>query len=707
MENILSENLIYVKVKQVAEALNKTVRTIQLYCKADKYEYRIVNGNGGQQYEILFTSLEPEIQAKLRGNNEYKNQICKVNNSIGGTEVSPLSKNDTIYANTPFAPHTFALTLSNSNQAVLSKTEMITLENYGLINTSNDNHVIPKKAKEKALCKIDLIRQWQNYRKGTNNKTKADKDFIKMYNENKYSEKIFKILGKVSLKTLYRWNKTYTESGYDFTSLVEHYNYGCESQLITNLADIEKFLLLKYMLYQNRYSLSRAYELIVRELNAYGYEAKSLASYRHVWNFITRNYSDIVSIARNGFKHSYDCELPYIAKDTSRLKVADVITGDGHVLDFMVQNPENGKPCRATLIGFIDNASRDLVGYDIMITENTQVIASALRHAIMYLGKMPKVVHLDNGRAFKGKTFTGDEKVDLTQAGIIGIYEKLGIKTIFSKPYNSKGKGNVERFFEELTSSFSKAFPSYIGNTISNQPACLKRNEKFHKQIAGDFVPTIEDVKFALENWLNSIYRQRVCLNDKTKTIEEFVNENKGQGVDIDLLDDLMLVSEERQINRGAIRLFNTRYYADELVGLNQKVIAKYDMFDLSYVKVFSLKGQYLCKAERDQLIHPYAELLGTAKDLADYKAKQKHNEKLKKERTNIAKSAMKTLYAKEGYDFKSMVKSKQKQIKLEKETEKEYKINFAENINILEEREENTYTLDNYGQILENRKIN
>lgn len=63
------------------------------------------------------------------------------------------------------------------------------------------------------------------------------------------------------------------------------------------------------------------------------------------------------------------------------------------------------------MIGFLDWKSTALVGYEIMIEENTQNIASALRNAILNLGNIPKFVYLDNGRAFRGNTFlTGNEQ---------------------------------------------------------------------------------------------------------------------------------------------------------------------------------------------------------------------------------------------------------------------------------------------------------
>lgn len=678
-----NKNLIYISLKQVAQISGKSLRTVQRYCFSGKYQYRMVNGNGGKQYEILVSSLEEEIQAKINTNS-------LINTSKAVTCVSP----STISLEGSNA-HTQVILIQEPSFSLLNKKELETLTTFGLIsNKSNENYIIPEDAKKLALAKVDLIMLWQNFRDNAKSKAVADKKFIKLYNSKQYNKYLYAQLGKISIRTLSRWYKTYIEANNDWQALINNYSYGCESQLITDLADIEKYYLLKYMLHQNKFNLGKAYELITIELKVKGVQNMcSLSAYRRVWQYVVTNYAEMVAFARGGMKSALDTELPHITKDLTKLNVGDVIVGDGHTLDFMVLNPLTNKPCRATLVGFEDEASRDLLGYEIMITENTQSIASALRHAIINLGKMPKIVHLDNGHAFKGKTFTGD--VDFASAGIQGLYAKLGIKTTFSKPYNGRAK-NIERFFNEFTSSFAKLIPSYIGNNIQNQPASTKRNEKFHKMLQGDYVPTIAETKVLIDEWLNKVYRQRRALNAPDKTIAQYVQEGKGQGVDIDLLDDLMLVSEERCIHKGAIRLFNTWYYSPKMVGLNQKVVAKYDMFDLSYLKIFSLKGEFICKAERAESVHPYAELLGSPKDLAEFKQQVKANEMLKKERVNTIKTTLKSLYKQDGFDLSKITKAKQIEVKKAELEDKKYKIDFAENINILADIEdEKVYDID------------
>ncbi len=100
--------------------------------------------------------------------------------------------------------------------------------------------------------------------------------------------------------------------------------------------------------------------------------------------------------------------------------------------------------------------STALVGYEIMMSENTQCIASALRNVILNLGLISKVVYQDNGKAFKSKYF---QHCDFEEGKFNGVYANLGIHSVFAKPYNARAKV-IERFFFEFQEEFEKLMPS-------------------------------------------------------------------------------------------------------------------------------------------------------------------------------------------------------------------------------------------------------
>ena len=62
------------------------------------------------------------------------------------------------------------------------------------------------------------------------------------------------------------------------------------------------------------------------------------------------------------------------------------------------------------------------------------------------------------------------------------------------------------------------------------------RNEKFHKQIHNDFVPTLDETMKMIDMWLN-FKNSQPCPNSPNKTIGEVLESRKRQNVDINQLE--------------------------------------------------------------------------------------------------------------------------------------------------------------------------
>ena len=327
--------------------------------------------------------------------------------------------------------------------------------------------------------------------------------------------------------------------------------------------------------------------------------------------------------------------------------MGDVLIADGHVLNFQVINPFTGKPTRATLVGFLDWKSTALVGYEIMMTENTQCIASALRNAILNLGIIPKVVYQDNGKAFKSKYF---QHCDFEEGEFNGVYANLGIHSVFAKPYNARAKV-IERFFLEFQEEFEKLMPSYIGTSIENRPAWMNRNEKLHLQIhqkqTKNHIPTVQEVIKYIDCWLE-FHNQKPCPNDRSKSIQEMLDSIQKQDINKSALDYLMMKTEGRTINKHGITFLNMHYRSDAILGLRDKIYIRYSLFDLSKVYVYSVKGEFLCVAHRVQKVHPMARVLGTVQDMEEYNQQYKKQQQIK---SRLAKK-VKAIYKSEDIPF-------------------------------------------------------
>lgn len=545
----------YITIKELADLKGVSTRAIRL--SKDKYNTREITVKGGKSFEILFSSIEPDLQEK------YLKNIIPVENK----KLLP-------------APVEFQK---------------------------------PEKAKVIALARYEFLKNWQEQRKVQKSKTKFDADFISTYNSGFLYPDIYSKIGKVSIGTLERWKRILSNST-NYELLIPKFHYTEFSR--TNLTDYEKQIFLKLLLHPNKFSIGKAISLTQYVLKTQNAQyIPSAGTFRRFANTYRNNNFDTWTLMRDGEKALKEQVIPHIIRDTSKIEVGEILVADGKRLNFQVINPFTGKPVRATIVGFLDWKSTALVGYEIMLEENTQCIASALRNAILNLGKIPRFVYLDNGKAFKNNYFRG-------------IYENLGITPIYANPYNPRSKV-IERFWKEMQESFEKMLPSYIGTSIENKPARLQRNEKFHSELHQNIVPTIPQTIQMIDSWLK--YKNSLpCSNDKTKTVFEMLATVEKQEINEQLLDDLMLATEVKTISSQGIRFLNSFYFNDALYGLRQKVVIKYSLFDLNSIKVYTTSGKFLCKAQKITPTHPLAYYTGDIKDIEDYKQKIVKQKQLK-----------------------------------------------------------------------------
>ncbi len=131
--------------------------------------------------------------------------------------------------------------------------------------------------------------------------------------------------------------------------------------------------------------------------------------------------------------------------------------------------------------------------------------------------------------------------------------------------------------------------------------------------------------------------------NAPDKTISEVLSERRKLNIDINILDDLMLATEVKTIQRNRIRFLGCDYFDERLYGFKSRVLIKYNLFDLTKIKVFTTKGEYLCTAERAAETNPMAKLLGNVQDYEDYKQKIVKQIQLKNKTVESVKKYLET----------------------------------------------------------------
>lgn len=448
-------------------------------------------------------------------------------------------------------------------------------------------------------------------------------EFLERYNSGSLLPETFKNLEKVSWQTLYRWWKAFNDYGID--GLIPQ--YGGEGN--SKATDHEKNFLLALLLNPHCLTIGYTIKLLKNRFKNIGLESPSSPrTLRRFADEFKKEHPDVWTLAREGEKALDDKFLPYIPRDRNFLKVGDVLVADGHRMNLLVTNPFTGDPCRPVIVFFIDWRSNFPLGWEIMLEESTQCIASAARNAILTLGKIPKIIYVDNGKAFKSRFFTS--KVNLTDIGIVGIFAFLKILITFTSPYNAKAKIN-ERFHRLLNEQFECLFDSYVGPSIEDKPAWTKRNEKLARSLHNDRIPKISEVNENLFKF-REFYIDQPSRGLDGKAPREIFESGKGPGIDSAELTYLMMEKEIKTIHRNGFTLFGCDWYDKVLYGYREPVLIKYSLFDLSQIYVFTIKGDLLCVVKPIPRVHPMAHELGTPKDMEEVKRQIAQKRKLKKQ---------------------------------------------------------------------------
>ncbi len=125
----------------------------------------------------------------------------------------------------------------------------------------------PEKSKQIAFTRLDLIHQWQEFRKKSTNKLPADYDFVKLHNS--LNSNLFEILGKISRGSLHRWSLMLNGTE-DYTKLLPQYKYSSVDEYRTVLTNEEIKIFMSLLLHPNRISIGKAIVLTKYKLKEQG-----------------------------------------------------------------------------------------------------------------------------------------------------------------------------------------------------------------------------------------------------------------------------------------------------------------------------------------------------------------------------------------------------------------------------------------------------
>ncbi|MCP4104349.1 MAG: hypothetical protein GY749_02255 [Desulfobacteraceae bacterium] len=497
---------------------------------------------------------------------------------------------------------------------------------------------IPRGSLEKANAKMDLLRLYiQSVEEAPwGAKKEAKNDFLAGYNRLNGCGShplIYKVIGPVAYSTIESWRKKFETSGNPLM-FADMRGYAAKGR--TKLSPREKEILAaEYLSPCGSRKTGRTVRQARKKMKEEGISSKISDKTCERWLkqwAAQKTVHPLAVYIRKGEKAWTDECAYYDERNYDNIAVGDILVADGHTLNFETLNPKTGKEKRMTLILFEDMRSAFPLGWEIMPTENTKAISAALRRAIIRLGKIPKAVYLDNGKAFGAKYFKG---TDFDQSGLSGLYARLGIQTIIAKAYHAQSK-TVERLFG-VFSELEEYSPTGTGPNINEKPPWRNRGEKLHKKVhekimAGRCV-TMSMAHQAIAGWFEEfVTRPSHGKRLRGYTPAEIFFPGQGSGVDIGKLDYLMMDEVIKKVYRNGIHLPHHAYpyYSDLLYGVTYEVVIRYDLHDTSYIIVEDPVDGAVFRAYSVDPLHPAAKLSENEEDrkLLKQRAEMKNSQK-------------------------------------------------------------------------------
>lgn len=516
--------------------------------------------------------------------------------------------------------------------------------------------------KELEVCnaRYSVVKQFREYSRineGDMGTTAAKEMFIALYNEGMLCADQRVVLGDISFPTVERWNKMLRDAG-DMLTALAPVRTGKKGR---DLEPLERDILIKCYCTDSKPGYKQAYKLACRILLSKGYEIDTLPTSVTAIRFLKdyeKQNAAIVTCRREGVKAMKDTQLPYLERDPNSLMFMDCLVADGKKLNFQIAHPETGRPCRATMVAWMDMRTFLIVGFELMVTENTKSTVSSLYNACLNTGRLlgidgaiiPRALYMDNGRAFKNKTLNGSKEnpsrlpfyklfkegtdFEAQVGGLFSALKPYGLDVVhYAKAYNARSKV-IERAFQSFD-DMEQMMLTYMGDCIANRPAALKRNEIFHRSereraISASGMPTLWGAYKALEWWIgeyNTTASNGKYLNGKAPVelaIEQAAKIDFAHRITSSKnLDFMLMHSKTMKLNRNGVKVNGVSYYNVMFANLSKgkEVIVKYSLLDTDRVLVYSETGEFMCEAREfwGSKVHGLA-ALGSDSDREHYK---------------------------------------------------------------------------------------
>ena len=447
--------------------------------------------------------------------------------------------------------------------------------------------------RRRAQRRLDSLKAWRAYRRGTprKNKSKADKDFVSFWNTTHPEERI-------SRATLHRFDDAEKQDG--ISGLVDDYPRKSNNQAL--FSEEARAYLESLFLDESRRDIRSCYQNMrfMAKLNGW-----TIPSYTTCRRHLLKLSRDVVTYLREGSKAFHDKAYPSVQRDPSSIEIGQVYVADDRLADISFGQGKAGDRVWVTV--WMDMRSRKVMS--VIFTSkgnNTQAVLDGFYQATQE--HIANEVYFDNGGNYREAGYvTKDQEATMPPHLQAPFKQLLGADKIhWALPGNARAKV-VERAFLEMARINDKNSPGYTGMNV------LKRPEGWYLERAeGNFLSAEEIVKniryYFFEIWNNWGPDGRKSPNE---IWVEYFSKHARRRVDPEYLRNLLLRTHPKPIKLRANGIqfgkmcngahsetrchCKPRFYWDEslqlLTGGTREVWVKFSDFEPEHIWIYRKDG--------------------------------------------------------------------------------------------------------------------
>jgi len=586
----------WLTAKEAGNFLDITERAIKKNCKAKKYTTKMVNGNGGQQYRILLSSLPQSAQDRY-----YQLKTAQV---VAENKVD------------------LGADIIAQEAAIVAERHKIRQD--GLLRFQR----LPKAKQAAAKNKELLVHRYQQHVRENNlGRVAGLYDFCTQINDG-VLELHPKVMSAVPLKHSVRhlnpasfkaW--VYDYEKYGRIALVNNYGTRSGHSVIDDNLELKRYVVGFILDYPHAAGKKIKQALAAQKPELDVVSDKSINRFikgwkkanAQIWTYMT--YPD-------KWKNVYMAAQGSHFEDVTGLN--SLWEMDSTPGDWLL------KDGRHSVIGCIDMYSRRVVYY-VSKTSSADAVCRCFRKACLEWG-LPERVRTDNGKDYVSNRF-------------MDVLRDLEIVQDLCIPFASEEKGTVERQFRTMSHGLLELLPGFIGHNVA-QAQQIRSMNSFAERImtSGETVEvelTSGELQVLLDKWALYIYGQEVHsgLNGRTPLQMASLYSGHIRKVSNDRVLDVLLAEPAgtRTISKKGIRFNNYDYIGAELTDfIGRQAQLKYDEAEAGRLFVY-VEGEFVGIANAPDLTDISRQEVAIVAKKAQKKKQNEQAKELKEFKKDVA----------------------------------------------------------------------